>query len=84
MIEASVLSFAGLFFLGIEVGYYLTFIEDMGIKGLWLGHTSYVVFLTIVYNIVISKIDFSELLIIIQERTREEKEMKDRLAKTAL
>ena len=84
MIEASVLSFAGLFFLGIEVGYYLTFIEDMGIKGLWLGHTSYVVFLTIVYNIVISKIDFDELLIIIQDRTREEKEMQDRLTKTAL
>ena len=60
MVEASVLSFAGLFFLGIEVGYYLTFIKDMGTYGLWIGQTSYVIFLTIVYNIVIRECTYPQ------------------------
>ena len=76
---ASIFNFVGYFIFGLPIAWYFGFKQDMSISGIWLGPTFACFFLTICYNIVIVSIDWKELIRTIEERTRLENEIREKL-----
>ena len=75
------LNFIGYFVCGIPISKFLAFNYEMGIRGIWIGPSFAVAFLTLTYNLIIAKIDWKQLIEAIEERTRIENETKERLEK---
>ena len=77
----SILSFTGYFALGIPLAWYFAFHQGWGITGIWIGPAFACVWLFILYNVVIARIDLRALVNTIEERTRTEKELKMKMDK---
>ena len=75
------LNFIGYFVCGIPISQFLAVNSGMGIRGIWIGPSFAVAFLTLTYNLIIAKIDWKQLIEAIEERTRIENETKERLEK---
>ena len=72
----SILSFTGYFVIGIPLAWFFAFHQGMGITGIWIGPAFACIYLFILYNVVIARIDLKALIDTIEERTRFEKEVK--------
>lgn len=51
---ASLGGLVGFYLIGTPLGWYLTFERGYNLKGLWLGMTGAVIFLTLFYQFIIS------------------------------
>lgn len=56
------------FALGIPISYVCAFNKGMSIRGLWVGPTVAVAFNSVMYNIIISCMNWKELITGIKER----------------
>ena len=75
----SIFNFIGYFICGMPISWYCAFRMEMSIKGIWVGPTFAVAFLSLAYNLMIASIDWRELIYEIEERTRIENEVKEKL-----
>ena len=50
------------FVLGIPLSYFLAFVKDQQVRGLWWGPTLAVAFNTIMYNIIIWRLDWVQVI----------------------
>ena len=60
----------------IPIALYCGFSKGMGLSGLWLGPVAAEVFLTLVYNIWIFKMDWRPLILTAKERAAKEAKVK--------
>lgn len=77
--EGTGLNFVGYFLFGIPISIYFAFKEDLGVKGIWVGPAFAVAFLTLTYNLFISKINWVSIVDTLEERTRIENEEREKL-----
>ena len=75
----TIFNFIGYFICGLPLSWYCAFKLEMGIAGIWIGPTFAAAFLSITYNMMIASVDWRELINTIEERTRQENEMKEKL-----
>jgi len=75
----SVINVTGYFILGLPIGWFFAFHEGKGVQGIWYGPTFACIWILVFYNIVIARIDWRALINSIDERTRKELALKERL-----
>ena len=79
--KGTLLNFVGYFLFGIPISIYCAFTAEMGVKGIWVGPAFAVAFLTLTYNVYISKMNWQALIDTIEDRTRIENEQKEKIDK---
>ena len=77
--EGTGLNFIGYFLFGIPISIFFAFKGGLGVKGIWVGPAFAVTFLTLTYNLFISKINWKSLVDTLEERTRIENEEREKL-----
>ena len=65
-----ILGFISCFLIGLPLAYLLSFPCEMGVNGIWLGHSQALIFLTLSFNIIIARVNYEKLVEKIRERAR--------------